>query len=273
MAPERRLASLPMYLQAGTLLAPTRVLWGAIADALEARGVAGVPRGDFEPSADVWTDPALLLSQTCGYVLTHRLRGVVRLVATPRYRAPGCVGAGYVSFIVVARDAPFATLADLGGRTAGVNQLESHSGMNALRHAVAPLARDGRFFGRVVVTGAHVHSLEQLAAGAVDVAAIDAVVVALLAREAPALIAATRVIGETPRVPGLPYVTRARATDAEVAVLADALHEVMADPRPALVAARAALLLDGIDVLPAGAYDALDALEADAIARGYPTVA
>ncbi len=50
-----------------------------------------------------WRSPDLLLSQTCGYPLTHALAGRVDLVATPCYGVRGCEGADYRSLVVVAR--------------------------------------------------------------------------------------------------------------------------------------------------------------------------
>lgn len=85
-----------------------------------------------------WRRPNLLMSQTCGYPLMHGLHEQVQLIATPRFDAPGCEGAHYSSVLVTRSDAPFDTLASLRGARAAYNQDDSNSGMNALRHAVAP---------------------------------------------------------------------------------------------------------------------------------------
>ena len=102
-------------------------------------------------------------------------------------------------------------LADLRGKVAAINQPDSHSGSNALRALIAPLGRDGRFFGRVEVGGSHAASLAMVAAGAADVAAIDCVSHALLARHRPAALAGTGVLCRTAAAPALPFVTRADA--------------------------------------------------------------
>lgn len=251
------------------LAAHTDDLWAAIARALAVRGVRAP--STLTRDREVWTDPALVLSQTCGYVFTHRLRGAARLVATPRYTAPGCDGPRYCSMIVVSRTSPARTLEDLRGRVAAVNQLESHSGMNVLRHVIAPLAEGGRFFSRVILSGGHRASLEAVGRGDADVATIDCVTHALLARAVPDLVAHTRVLAETPRVPGLPLITRLGIPGDELGTLREALLDVAEDP--ALSRTRRALLWDGLDVLPESAYDELDAMEAAAIARGYPEVA
>jgi ABC-type phosphate/phosphonate transport system substrate-binding protein len=247
-------------------------LWAAIAAALERRGVADVPRALARDCAfgSEWHDPRLLLAQTCGYVLTHALSGRVRLVATPSYHAPGCVGPRYRSFVIVSAAASFQRLEDLRGRVAAVNSEDSHSGMNSLRHTFAPLSRAGRFFARVEHTGSHRLSIEQLARGNADVAAVDCVTFALLGRVEPELIASLRIIADTAAAPGLPFITRADATDAEIDVLRAALVEAWLTVDSEV---KAKLRLDGIHALPLTDYGEIDRMEAEAISIGFPRVA
>ena len=58
----------------------------------------------------VWRDPGLVLSQTCGFPFSTRLRGMVRLVGTPIYDVLGCDGPFYSSMIVVRTDEPASGL-------------------------------------------------------------------------------------------------------------------------------------------------------------------
>ena len=69
----------------------------------------------------------------------------------------------------------------------------------------------------------------------------------------------------------MPYITRADAGDDELAALRDVLLMAAADPD--LAEARTALALTGFEVLPLEAYDAIDRMEAEAIALGYPEIA
>ena len=146
----------------------------------------------------------MLLSQTCGYPLTHELAGVVELVATPAYSASGCSGANYCSLIVVSEDNPAAGLQDLHGAVCAYSRRDSHSGYNALRAAVAPHADGSSFFSRVVESGAHPVSIELIATGEADVCAVDCVTHALIAKYRPDALAGTRVMGATEHAPGLP---------------------------------------------------------------------
>jgi len=210
-----RTASLAMYDLAG-LQAANDALWSATGKALEDRGVVGAPpallRG--KPLDAVWSDPDLLLGQTCGYPLTDLIANhQVRLVATPRYQAPGCDGPYHRSAVVVRADSRAMTLADLFGGRCALNDHKSNSGMNLLRFEVAPLAREGRFFGEVVITGSHQRSAEQIAEGRSDVAAIDCVTWAHLQQLRPDLTRRLRVLTWTVRSPGLPLIT-GRNTDA-----------------------------------------------------------
>ncbi|HEU5060219.1 MAG TPA: PhnD/SsuA/transferrin family substrate-binding protein, partial [Kofleriaceae bacterium] len=244
-----RVASLPMYDPPG-LGEATDALWAAIAAACRAEGMSGVPGAldRTRPLREVWQDPDLLLSQTCGYPLVHGLAGVVRVVATPRYAVPACAGTSYTSHCIVPRERGAVRLDDLRGALAAANQIDSHSGMNAFRALIAPLAAGGRFFAGVVWSGSHRASLELVARGEVDVAAIDCVTFALLERLRPDLTGAVRIIASSEPCPAPPLVTAAATFDDEVAALRRALARVAADPSLAQV--RASLLLDGFDVLP-----------------------
>ena len=181
-----RTVGLPMY-DPPELRATVDAWWDALACAFRAEGVPGVPdRLDRQLSLDaLWSAPDLLLTQTCGYPLYGAWAGRLQYLATPRHRAAGCDGVNYCSWIVVAADSPARCLEDLRGMRCSISARNSHSGYNALRNSIAPLARDGRFFGSVSVSGGHSESLTQLGRGEADVAAIDCITHALLSRCRP----------------------------------------------------------------------------------------
>lgn len=264
-------ASLAMY-DPPPVRAANDTLWEAIAHQLALVGVEAPERLTRDADLhEVWRAPSLLLAQTCGYPLMTALRDTVQLVATPRYRATGCSGAFHRSLVVVGLRSGLASLSALRGRRCAINDRKSNTGMNLLRAEIAPLAQDGRFFAEVQVTGSHAASLRAVAMGQADVAAIDAVTFALLARHEPGLAAAVRVIAWTRACPGLPLVTGAATPRAGVEVLRRALDAVAADPR--LASVRDALLLDGFTVLPEHLYRQIPYLEQDAARRGYPELA
>ena len=267
-----RTASLAMYDLEG-LQAANDALWSAIASALEVRGVVGAPQALLrgQPLDPVWSDPDLLLGQTCGYPLGDLIANrQVRLVATPRYQAPGCDGPYHRSAVVVRADSRATALADLFGGRCALNDYKSNSGMNLLRFEVAPLAREGRFFGEVVITGSHQRSAEQIAEGRSDVAAIDCVTWAHLQQLRPDLTRRLRVLTWTVRSPGLPLITGRNTDAATYDALRSALEAVECDP--ALQGVRAVLMLKGFNALPASHYCLIGHFEQMAITQGFPTL-
>jgi ABC-type phosphate/phosphonate transport system substrate-binding protein len=101
-----------------------------------------------------------------------------------------------------------------------------------------------------------------LLSGGADVAAIDCIVYALLARHRPHLIDGVRVVTQTMSAPVGPYVTRVGVTGDGVARLRDGLARAMGDS--SLASARDDLLIGGIEVLAAGEYQRIAEIEAEA---------
>lgn len=243
--------------------------WRGLARAFRAEGIGDVPeRLDRDLAFDaLWSAPDLLFAQACGFPLTGRWSDRLHYLATPRYAAPGCEGSSYCSFIVVPAESAAQCVEDLRGARCSINSRISHSGFNALRAHVAAVSRDGRFFGSIRVSGGHAESLNEIARGEADVAAIDCVTYELLRRCRPRTVAATRVVGRTVRAPGLPYVTRLDAAPELRERLAAGLLRAFADP--SLASARAELLIDGVDVLSLADYQCMQTMADDAKRRGY----
>ncbi|QBR01287.1 phosphate/phosphite/phosphonate ABC transporter substrate-binding protein [Paraburkholderia pallida] len=270
------IAALPMY----NVTPHHGALWRALLqDALEIFAQAGGPRDVAvldAPGDDLlalWRRPDLLLSQTCGF--PYRVLGLadaVQLLATPAFDAEGCEGAHYRSTLVVSAHAASqgaVTLADCRGLRAACNGRDSHSGMNALRHAVAPYAREGRFFSSVAWVGSHLNALRALGAGEADVAAIDCVTLAYVRDALPELLRDVRMIGATALAPGLPFVASRALPAGDATRLRDAL-----DLACAADAARAkALRLRGFVRLASADYAAIQLCADEARALGYPELA
>lgn len=265
-------ASLPMY-DLREMQAATNEFWQGLAGAFRREGIDDAP-AHLETPADYvahWLVPDLLFSQTCGYPLRHALRGRVAYLATPSYVVEGCGQGTYRSVILVATRSEARSVADLRGMTAAFNDTQSHSGMNALRATVAPLSRGGKFFGRVFQSGRHEASVRAVAEGRADVAAVDCVTFETLRRYRPRAVEGVRVLAMTDEAPALPFIT-AMSTDGDrLARMRAGLRRAVADPD--LSGARAALFLSDIVVLPEDAYGAIDRMEQDAIALGYPALA
>jgi ABC-type phosphate/phosphonate transport system substrate-binding protein len=160
---------------------------------------------------ELWRSPQLLLTQTCGYPLMTALRGQVQVVGRPVYELPHASEGFHCSLLVARADDPREQLVDFRGSRGLINSTDSNSGMNLLRHALAPLQQSGRFFETVSVTGGHRNSLAAIKQGRGDLAAIDSVTFDYLARDASDEVAGLKVIGRTAAGPCLPYITRLEA--------------------------------------------------------------
>ena len=261
------IANLPWY-DFPELERHTDALWTGIARHMSAHGLQAPAQIQRDGEYDAqWRQPELLFSQACGYDVLHDHAAFLRVVATPRYRAAGCAGANYRSAIVVREKHRADSLSDLRGSTVVVNDPTSHSGTNALRALVAPLSRNGHFFKKVKVSGAHTESLSMLASQQADVASIDLVVWALCQRVRPRALEGLRMLTQTETAPAPPFVTSRSLSEEMLLRLRTSLLAAMADP--VLKGAREELLLEGVEVLPDSIYGSLEDFESVALAHNY----
>jgi ABC-type phosphate/phosphonate transport system substrate-binding protein len=211
----------------------------------------GATRHDVEGLSlmDLWLSPHLLLTQTCGYPLMTALRGQVRVLGRPRYELPDSSGGNHCSLLLSRADNPRRTLPDFLGSRGVINGEDSNSGMNLLRHRLAPLHRDGRFFARVDISGSHRESLRWLREDLADLAAIDSVTYAYLARYAEDEVAGLRVVARSAVSPTLPYITAASVSDEQVEEIRRVMNQALTElPQVAQV-------LGLLEVLPATERD------------------
>ena len=260
----------PMYNVSADIGAGYEALFEALAGVLRAEGMVDAVELERAPLLpDFWKRPDMLLSQTCGYPYLTQLRGLVHLLATPAYTFAGCAGSDYASAIVVRDGGGIASLADARGKVAAVNDADSNSGMNALRHAVAPLAREGRFFSRVTWSGSHRASLALVRDSQADLAAIDCVTLGYLRRELPSSLDGLSILQYSAPSPGLPFVAGAAVPDGVRQRLRDALLA----PAASLARVMPALSISHFAPCSTHDYERIGALEDEARACGYPHLA
>jgi ABC-type phosphate/phosphonate transport system substrate-binding protein len=132
------------------------------------------------------------------------------------------------------------------------------------------LASRKQFFSDVKISGSHLNSLSMVSEGEADVAAIDCVTYHLLARFRPQALSGTRPLCLTPEAPALPYITRRKVGDEELARLRNALHEACRDPE--LAESREILMLQRFCILPRSEYECVVEMEAQAASCGYEMV-
>ena len=264
-------AALPMY-DFPWVAEATDAVWRALAGRLRESGLEAPETLErTRPAMEVWRDPRLLFGQTCGFPYWQSLRDRVSIVATPVFAFEGCDGPDHCSFVVSRKGGLRKRLEDFRGAVAAINGRDSNTGMNLFRAAVAPLANGAPFFGEVIVTGAHFQSLEAVAEGRADIAAVDCVSFALLAKGVPHLVERIDIVARTPATPALPYIASATLSSGHLAAIRDAVVQTLADP--ALAPHLASLGLVGTAVLPPEAYARVDELAKFAADLGYPELA
>ncbi|MDR5857291.1 PhnD/SsuA/transferrin family substrate-binding protein [Caballeronia sp. LZ062] len=267
-------AALPMYNVTPALAADWRALLDAVhtrlAGRLDARGDTLAIADHVSDLTAFWLREDLLLSQTCGYPLLHALDDQVQLVATPHFDVPGCENGGYRSVLVVAAHVDAPSLEACRGLRAVYNDDDSNSGMNLFRHAVAPFANGGRFFGSITKSGGHLASLRAIAVEkSADIAAIDCVTLAFVREHRPELVAGVRELGVTASAAALPFIASKRVPRDMVDALAAALCDAIAHDRP--LASR--LKLKGFVRFTQADYAPILRYEREAAQRGYPVLA
>jgi ABC-type phosphate/phosphonate transport system substrate-binding protein len=238
--------------------------WTGLARHWRAAGLCDIPQTANMPADlyELWLAPDLFFAQTCGYPLTHRLKGCVTLVATPVYAADGCVGPTYHSVIIARRDSDIRTLDDFAGTVAAINGYDSQSGWNALRHSLIGKGAPAR----IVETGGHRKSVAAVREGRADVAAIDCVTYANLQAVAPQEVASLRVIARSAKAPALPYISRRDIPAEDLQRLRAGLRAAVTDPT--LAETRAAMQIAGIEIVPVEAYERMLEMEQEADRAG-----
>jgi ABC-type phosphate/phosphonate transport system substrate-binding protein len=263
--------SLPMYCLPEMEAANSAFL-AALQRRLRAKGIKAAATS-FDGNQGAMSDgagPRSLFTQICGYPLFKHYREQYRLLATPHYAMPGCVGSSHRAFFMVRADDPAERLESLRGRIFGCNSLLSNSGMNLPRLSLARIAGGVPFFSSVVMTGAHVKSLECLDQGSIDICSIDNVTWGFFKKFRPSAAERYRILDETVSSPSLPFVTSMNTTDSDAFALAETLFEIVNDPHSAHVCE--ALELAGLSVPNIAAYERLADYERKAAELGFPEI-
>ncbi|OUL32009.1 phosphate ABC transporter substrate-binding protein [Nostoc sp. T09] len=156
-------------------------------------------QGECEPLLD----PLLLKDQLdlafiCGLplirysqIVLDQLQPVIApVMQAPRYQNRPI----YFSDAIVNANSDLASFDDLVGKTLCYNDPGSNSGYNLLRHRLFQGRHPHHFFGKVVQSGSHQNSIRWVAAGKVDCAAIDSVVLEQELRDFPELSQQLRVV-------------------------------------------------------------------------------
>jgi phosphonate transport system substrate-binding protein len=161
----------------------------------------------------------------------------------------------YFSDVVVRRDSPWSSFAELEGSTWAYNEETSHSVYNATRHRLAQMGRDRGFFGKVMATGSHEASVRLLVDGEVDASAVDSTVLDLLHRRDPSFVGQLRTVESFGPSPSPPWVIARTVAPELRAAVSDALRAMAGDPRARGVLASG--MASGFAVVADSHYDSI----------------
>ena len=145
----------------------------------------------------------------------------------------------YYSDVVVYRDSPYQTLADLRGASWAYNEPGSQSGYGVVVYSLAARGLSLAFFGRVVESGAHQNSIQMIVRREVDASAIDSTVLEQELADNPALAPQLRVIDTFGPSPIPPWVVSERVTPEMRQSLRDLLTSMHTQPEGRAILERA----------------------------------
>lgn len=163
--------------------------------------------------------------------LARQMPPPVELLAAPVLEGERYAGQPiYFSDVIVRRDSPYQTFADLRGCRWSYNDLDSHSGYNITRYRLVQMGETRGFFGRVVAAGSHQNSIRLVCAGEIDASAIDSQVLAIELRDQPELADQIRVIDTLGPAPIQPVVAARQMPDSLKADIRAVLLAMGDDP-------------------------------------------
>ncbi|MCB2176771.1 MAG: PhnD/SsuA/transferrin family substrate-binding protein [Actinomycetales bacterium] len=144
----------------------------------------------------------------------------------------------YYSDVIVRRDSPVRSFADLRGRSWAYNERLSQSGYGITRYTMVERGLTGGFFGEVVEAGLHEAAIRLVAEGEVDASAIDSQVLEVELRDHPELAARLRVLEALGPSTIQPVAVSRRIDPALRSRIQDALVSMHLDPATGRALAR-----------------------------------
>jgi phosphonate transport system substrate-binding protein len=148
------------------------------------------------------------------------------VLAEPRYGGQPV----YFSDVIVRRESPYQSFADLRGRSWAHSREDSFSGCLLARYHLQQLGETEAFFGSVSFSGRHQESIRAVVEGVVDASAIDSHVLGVERRRDRDLDQKLRVIAILGPSPIPPVVVSSRVPAELQDALRDDLCKLHADP-------------------------------------------
>lgn len=193
--------------------------------------VSGPMRGTDDPFSRGETDVGFMCAPSFFWLRELKDPPVELLRAAPVFRDSRMPGQpAYFSEVIVHRENPVRSFLGLRGCSWAYNDVCSLSGYYNLLKKLAEMNEDGSFFGRMCCSESHLNSIEMVARGEVDAAAIDSNVLRIKLRSAPELRERLRIIESWGPFPIQPVVLRSSLHPELKDRLRAALLTIGADP-------------------------------------------
>jgi phosphonate transport system substrate-binding protein len=194
--------------------------------------VSGPEKGAADPFSGDEVDVGFMCSPSFVWLRDLRPPPVELLGVAPVFGDPRASGRPfYFCDVVVLRDAPIRSFAELRGRVWAYNDACSLSGYYSLLHKLAEMGADEGLFDSLFRSGSHLNSIEAVIGGEADAAAIDSNVLSMRVREVPGLRERLRVIESWGPYPVQPVVVRSALPAKLKGELRASLLATGADPR------------------------------------------
>ncbi len=220
----------------------------------------------LDDAEKILSHPHLFIGQTCGYPYVYKWQPTHDVVCVAEFAVKGCHAGQYSSWIIAHADSAKSDLAEFTGSTAAINNINSNSGMNVFRYAVSKHANSPSFFKNVLVSGSHILSMNLVAAGKADIAAIDAATYHFAIQQGVIDAHDLKIIGQTRYTTGLPFIV-AKTLDIDRRIIIDGLNASL----DSISAANGALLnISGFRPVQAADYGCIRELALKARQNGYP---
>jgi phosphonate transport system substrate-binding protein len=189
----------------------------------------------------------------CGYPFVQKREPeFLELLAVPVFEGEPL----YRSYIIVPRDSPATALTDLEGRVFALSDPDSNSGYLVPQAMLARMGhRPDNFFRLSFFTYSHAETVEAVAAGLADGAAVDSYVWEYLDKTQPDLTARTRVIMRSGTFGFPPLVSRLGIDPELRSGMAAALTGMTAEPEGRELLG--ALALDRFGMFPESLFDSI----------------
>lgn len=179
-------------------------------------------------SRELWNSPDCFFTQACGYDIEYRHNLPLICLAAPIHEIPGCEGHLHSAFLVIKQENKAREIADLLGSRAVINCWMSNSGMNLLRHSLAPVAASKEnFLTSIEVSGAHRESLRMIQDNKADLASIDCITWYHLKRFEPAELEGLRILAQSALCPMPPLCTSTTTSIEDREILLGSIERVL----------------------------------------------